>query len=125
MAFRASYDHTTAADHFQRYARSAATYLVVASLIAIALGLLLGALNVWEQHERFTDFGESQSFRFYMLNFFSSLGTYALVAAILFAGGMLVSSIASFQLALAADFAALNEEPNRADEPTPGPPNAR
>jgi hypothetical protein len=125
MAFRVAYDTNFAdrapADQFQRYARSAATVLVIGALIAIALGLALGGLNIWEQTERLDDFGQDVGFRLQVLTFFQTFAPYGLIGSIMFAGGLLVSSLAWFQLALAADFDDLYDEatPDQATGDTP------
>lgn len=126
MAFGAPYgtdfDDLTAADQFQRRARSMATYLLIGAVIAIAIGLATASLNVWDQREQFGRFGDDQPLRVYILNFFSLLSTYALISAVLFAGGLLVSSLAWFQSALAEDFDDLYDAAEGKGEPVVGAP---
>lgn len=104
MALRVPAPDLDPGDQFQSYARSASTALVVAALIALLLGLALGGLNVWEQYDQVQDFNGDQSFRYYVTIFLTSLAWYGLIAAVLFAGGLLVSSLAWFHFALSADF---------------------
>jgi hypothetical protein len=124
MAFRSAYSLATdtPSDQFQRYTRSAGSYLVMAALGALALGIAVGSLNAWEQYERFDDLDAGFGFRFYFVSFFSYFALYGLIAAVLFAGGLLISALAWFHLAIAADFDDLFDDAGD-DEPDDDPPS--
>ena len=116
------FDGWSAADRFQRHAYTARRYLLIGSLAALALGIGLGAINVWNQHEQLRNFGNGPSIRFYILNFFGSLGVYALIAAVLLSAALLVASLAWFQAALSEDFDDLYDATQVDDDPGAGQP---
>ncbi len=98
--FKSNVIDESAADEFQRHAESAARWLLIAALGVLLLGFALAGLNVWNQHEQFGRLDGAQPLRFDVLNFFAALSTYALISAVLLAGGLLVRSLAWFHLAV-------------------------
>ena len=124
MAFRYPPADTPVDDQFRSYTRSASTVLVYGAIIALLIGVVAGSLNVWQLQDQFsrasTDF---VSWRFYAIQFLQSFGIYALMATVLFAGGMIINCLAWFYSALSSDFDDLYEDaehPNDGDGPPPG-----
>lgn len=120
MAFRNPSPVAPAADQFHAYARSAGTFLVYAAVVALLLGVVLGSLNVWEQYDRTAGFTEPFGGRYYVVQFLQSFGAYALVAAVLFAGGMIVNTVSWFYSALSGDFDDLYDEASNSGDGDPG-----
>ncbi|MEZ4492727.1 MAG: hypothetical protein R3C29_05355 [Dehalococcoidia bacterium] len=112
MAFRhPPDDDTPVAEQFGSYARSAGLVLIYGAIVALLLGFALGSLSVWNQYEQARRFdGDFYSWRLYTITFLQNFGGYALIASVLFAGGVLISTISWFHSALAEDFDELYED---------------
>ncbi len=105
MAFRYPPADTPVGDQFRAYTRSAATFLVYGAVFALLLGIALGSLSVWQLHDQYDGFETGlDNWRGYIAQFLQNFGGYALVAAVLFAGGMIVNSLAWFYSAISSDF---------------------